>query len=105
EISGEDWTYVKKDIGLEDIIENENSIVISPNPSQGDINVIYNNDKAFVGKLSLYDINSKEIKSIENQVLNKGDNRINLNPVNNGSYLLVFKNKDKIMTKIIIINK
>ncbi|MDD3668261.1 MAG: T9SS type A sorting domain-containing protein, partial [Bacteroidales bacterium] len=105
EISGEDWTYVKKDIGLEEIIENENSIIIYPNPSQGEINIKYNNDEVFVGKLSLYDINSKEIKTIENQVLNKGDNRINLNPIGIGSYLLVLKNKDNVITKILIINK
>jgi len=105
EISGEDWTYVKKDIGLEEIVEDENSIIIYPNPSQGEINIKYNNDEVFVGKLSLYDINSKEIKTVENQVLNKGDNRINLNPIGIGSYLLVLKNKDNVITKILIINK
>ena len=90
---------------MEEIVEDENSIIIYPNPSQGEINIKYNNDEVFVGKLSLYDINSKEIKTIENQVLNKGDNRINLNPIGIGSYLLVLKNKDNVITKILIINK
>lgn len=105
EISGEDWTYVKKDIGLDEVIDQGNSITISPNPSSGEINIHYTSNEVFVGKLSLYDINGKEIKTIDNQVLNIGDNRVNLNPIRIGSYLLVLKNKDMIMTKIIIINK
>lgn len=105
EISGIDWTYVKKQIGLEDIKDEDDNINIFPNPSKGEINVQYNKEEPFVGNLILYDINAKEVKTIENQVLNKGDNRINLNPVNSGSYLLVFKNNNKVITKIIIINK
>ncbi|MCK9162859.1 MAG: M6 family metalloprotease domain-containing protein [Bacteroidales bacterium] len=106
EISGIDWTYVKKSIGLDDDIEvSDNSIIISPNPSSGEINVIYNNQEVFVGDLSLFDINAKQIKKIDKQVLNQGDNRINLNPIEAGSYLIVFKNKNQVMSKIIIINR
>lgn len=105
EISGEDWTYVKQRIGLENILIEDDKVIIYPNPSNGNINVIYNKEEAFVGKLILYDINAKEIKRIDNQVLNKGDNKINLSPINNGSYLLVLRNNDVVITKIIIINK
>jgi len=104
-VSGEDWTYVKKRIGLDDVLVEDGNIIVSPNPSNGELNVQYDKDKAFVGELNVYDINSKEIKNIESQVLNKGNNAINLNPINNGTYLLVFKNDKTIMTKIIIINK
>ncbi len=104
-ISGEDWTYVKRGIGLDNVLVEDGNIIVSPNPSNGGINVQYNKDKAFIGELKVYDINSKELKNIESQVLNKGNNAINLNPINNGTYLLVFKNDKIIMTKIIIINK
>lgn len=105
EISGADWSYVKNSIGLEDIEIVENSIIISPNPSSGDINIEYNNIDPFIGDLYIYDINAKQIKKIDNQVLNKGKNRINLNPIDLGSYLLVLKNNNKIISKIIIINR
>ena len=55
--------------------------------------------------MSLFDINAKQVKKIDKQVLNKGDNMINLNPIDAGSYLLVFKNRNQIMSRIIIINK
>ena len=105
EISGLDWTYVRKSIGLDDIEVSDNSIVVSPNPSNGEINVQYKNAEAFLGELSLYDINGKQVKKIDKQVLNQGDNRINLNPIDQGSYLLVFKNRNQVMSKIIIINR
>ena len=92
-------------IGLNNIEVSDNSIVISPNPSNGEINVQYKNTEAFLGELSLYDINGKQVKKIEKQVLNQGDNRINLNPIDQGSYLLVFKNRNQVMSIIIIINK
>lgn len=104
EISGLDWTYVRKSIGLDDIEVSDNSIVVSPNPSNGEINVKYNKKEVFVGEMSLFDINAKQVKKIDKQILNKGDNMINLNPIDAGSYLLVFKNRNQIMSKIIIIN-
>lgn len=103
--SGEDWTYVKKSIGLNDIVEEDGNIVVSPNPSNGEINVNYNKDESFIGELMVYDINSRLIKNKESQLLNKGNNKINLNPISSGTYLLLFKNNKTLMTKIIIINK
>lgn len=105
EISGIDWTYVKQRIGLNDIESKEDVILISPNPSNGAINVLYKNNEVFIGELFIYDINAKLIKKIENQVLNYGDNRIDLNPIDAGSYLLVLKNQNQVMSKLIIINK
>lgn len=105
EISGIDWTYVKQRIGLNDIESKEDVILISPNPSNGAINVLYKNNEVFIGGLFIYDINAKLIKKIENQVLNYGDNRIDLNPIDAGSYLLVLKNQNQVMSKLIIINK
>ncbi len=101
-ISGQDWTYVKQNIGLDEVNNQDNKIIVFPNPSKGEINVQYSGDKVFVGELMLYDINSKEILSIS-QVLKQGDNMINLNPIDKGTYLLVFKNKQQAMTKVIIV--
>lgn len=105
ETSGEDWIYVKNGVGLEPINIDNETIIISPNPSNGAFNIIYNRENDFVGSLIIYDVNGKEIKTIDNLVLRNSDNRINVNPIEKGTYLLVFKSNKDIFSRIIIINK
>ena len=103
--SGQDFTYVKQGIGLDKITNSDNKITVYPNPTQGQININYSSDKAFVGNLFVYDMNGKEIKSQQSVVISSGNNKFDLGFLNSGHYLLVLKNEQMQLQQIITIKK
>lgn len=101
ENSGEDWSYVIRLIGLDEIKQNKLEINLSPNPNKGIINLSLNNINV-IGDLIIYGINGRIVKEIKKLELKEGNNWIDINPLNSGSYMLVFKTNKNVFSKLII---
>jgi hypothetical protein len=79
-----------------------NSIVIFPNPSNGAFNISFDSKNSSAAKLKIIDVYGKTIWYNERTLLN-GINAINVN-LSKGNYILIMEENDKVTTKKIIIN-
>jgi hypothetical protein len=79
-----------------------NSIVIFPNPSNGAFNISFESKNSSAAKLKIIDVYGKTIWYNERTLLN-GINAINVN-LSKGNYILIMEENDKVTTKKIIIN-
>ncbi|MDR0971334.1 MAG: M6 family metalloprotease domain-containing protein [Bacteroidales bacterium] len=105
EISGEDYTYVKQKIGFSDIDNDiNNDITISPNPSNGKININFKGKNSFLCNISLFNIEGKKIKDKNNVGILSGDNYFDFSPLIDGSYILLIENNKLQIRKVIIIS-
>ncbi len=83
-----------------------NSVIISPNPSNGDIIVNFKNKENLNTKISLYNLNGQLITEILNENLQSGDSKINLDLSRypKGMYYIKISNeKESINKKIVLI--
>lgn len=89
--SGEDSIWVKENVGLNNINNNNYSITLSPNPTSGVIHLScsgINEEKAVI---IINDIKG-DIVYKENKVLSNGDNIINLSFLPTGTYIIKINN-------------
>ena len=101
-----DGVYIDNFVVSSALSNNENNLFnfeISPNPSNGTVNLSI--DNANEVKINLYDISGRNIFQSNFSNLNSYFNReINFNPIAKGVYLLNVNADGKIATKKIIIN-
>ena len=101
-----DGVYIDNFVVSSALSNNENNLFnfeISPNPSNGTVNLSI--DNAYEVKINLYDISGRSIFQSNFSNLNSYFNReINFNPIAKGVYLLNVNADGKIATKKIIIN-
>lgn len=88
-------------LGITDVDSIENSINLYPNPTHGILNIDYTTATPKDLELEIRDILGKKIY---NSIINKQIKSLNLNFLNKGIYLAVFKNSKTSITKKIIIN-
>ena len=82
--------------GLNQITNSEKSILVYPNPASNWLNIICTSDAGFV----LYDITGKLVQS---EQLTSGGNKISLENVSKGIYLIVLKGNEGVTQRKLIV--
>ena len=72
------------------LIANKDQFTIYPNPSKG----IFNLEIEFAADASIYDLNGRSVKEFS---LSQGQNKVNLDELNSGLYLLMISKEGRIM--------
>ncbi|MBR1769767.1 MAG: M6 family metalloprotease domain-containing protein [Bacteroidales bacterium] len=94
---------VRYKVGLEELKENNNEFVLSPNPSNGKI--VLNSSEKQRAKISIHNTEGKLLYSRENE-LREGDNEFDFSFLRTGTYILTLNGKDSSwQTKLIITSK
>ena len=85
-------------------VSQNNNLNIFPNPSKGILKINFYSEINEAAKISIFDINGKEIYSSDKIKINKGENNITLNnKVPQGIYLLNFKTLNKSYSKVFVV--
>ena len=86
------WTCYAPDLATNDVSNTKSSFKISPNPvKNGEIYISGMDDLSKVNNVQIFDFSGKIVKSISNPF--KGTNKINLNNLSKGMYILRIDNQ------------
>jgi hypothetical protein len=100
--SGYDSVWVKENVGLNDINKDNYSIVVSPNPTSGIINLSCQGINEQEATITISDVSGKVVYK-EKDIIKNGDNKLNLSSLHSGSYIININNENiSFKTKIIV---
>lgn len=96
-----DWTGISEERNNAKI----NKMTISPNPSNGAINISYSNDKPGKVRISLYDASGRLVDDLINEIKPAGKHFLNLNnkKLPSGIYFIQFETLEETMTSTMTI--
>lgn len=100
------WTFkTKSATGIDDVAILKSSVNIFPNPVSNNLSLTFNTKKSVNIKISVFDLLGKVIYSEEfNSKTGKNIRNINLNDINNGTYMFKLQNGNNIITKRFVVS-
>lgn len=102
--SGKDSIYVIYRVGLDEILQEPYKLVITPNPSDGNVVLVCEKsvDRNVVVTISTM---SGNIVETRNMILHQGDNNLNLTTLSSGTYIINVKGDDINWTGKLVVTK
>ena len=86
-LSGVDVLHLTGAVGMNNLSQNEGTVVVNPNPMQGQAELLFYTKQAGNARIIIYDIAGKDVAQISGKIL-AGAHKYGINGLKEGSYII-----------------